>query len=90
MLEVDLGAIPCWSQASTTAHCNGLQPSFKTGFWSNSQIWTNKCSGNDVMIERISDCLEDEDRALINVQSGNVKAKAMESEGCEYLESLDD
>jgi hypothetical protein len=26
MLEVDLGAIPCGSQASTTAHCNGLQP----------------------------------------------------------------
>ncbi len=39
---------------------------------------------------KISDCLEDEDRALINVQSGNAKAKAMESKGCGYWGSLDD
>jgi hypothetical protein len=50
MLEVDLGAIPCGSQDLTTGHCNGLQPSFKTGFWSNSQIWTNKCGGNGVVM----------------------------------------
>jgi hypothetical protein len=51
MLEVDLEAIPCGSQASTTAHWNGLQPSFKTGFWSISQIWTNKCDGNGMVMD---------------------------------------
>jgi hypothetical protein len=47
-------------------------------------------NGLNVVSERISDCLEDEDRALINVQSGNAKAKAMESKGYGYLESLHD
>ena len=37
-------------------HCNGLQPSFKTGFWSNSQIWTNKCGGNGVVYLLLSCC----------------------------------
>jgi hypothetical protein len=51
MFGVDVGTISCWLGPSTTAQGHHSAPSSDPGFQLISQIVTNKCDGNGMMMD---------------------------------------